>query len=100
MQLFDNDRHSESLHCRYCNKYQSTVLISGLCIYLKSRCITRLDHHCFYVNNCIGANNYKLYLTTMLFTFLWSGGIVVGVLNEIIVNGLALAFGSEKETNL
>ena len=32
----------ESLHCRYCDK-----------------CVLRLDHHCFYLNTCIGKRNYR-----------------------------------------
>ena len=42
-------------HCRYCRK-----------------CIRKMDHHCFVVNNCIGYYNYKLFLNLLINTFITS----------------------------
>ena len=35
-------RSCKAKHCRKCNK-----------------CVTNFDHHCVYLNNCIGQKNYK-----------------------------------------
>lgn len=36
------DVYLDALHCKYCNK-----------------CVRGLDHHCFYLHNCIGRQNYR-----------------------------------------
>jgi hypothetical protein len=31
-------------------------------------CVSRMDHHCIWVNNCLGRGNYKWFLALLLFT--------------------------------
>jgi len=39
-------------HCNTCN-----------------RCVDHFDHHCPYVNNCIGVTNYDIFIKLLSFVF-------------------------------
>eukprot|EP00924_Labyrinthula_sp_SR-Ha-C_P016001 maker-scaffold_4-snap-gene-16.2-mRNA-1 protein AED:0.02 eAED:0.02 QI:179/0.66/0.75/1/0.66/0.5/4/631/224 len=54
--------HPESKHCRDCNK-----------------CVLGFDHHCHWLNNCIGKHNYTSFCFTLLFGSLHQlGHIILG----------------------
>lgn len=54
------------------------------------RCVYKFDHHCVFINNCVGRNNYKLFLVFLLYS--GSASLIAGIITAvdlILVNGSA-----------
>ena len=49
-------------HCSHCN-----------------RCVLQMDHHCIWINNCIGYNNYRTFILTIVYLVVgcWFGATIL-----------------------
>lgn len=69
----------------------NTVCVSGVC----NRCVQRFDHHCVWVNNCIGAQNTRYFLLYLFSVCTMAGDIAVltgdMLLHAVLRSGLLSA---------
>ncbi|GER57495.1 DHHC-type zinc finger family protein [Striga asiatica] len=75
---------SENNRIRYCRKCNQ--LKPPRCHHCSvcGRCILKMDHHCVWVVNCVGALNYKYFLLFLFYTFLETSVVTLSLLPQFI----------------
>lgn len=63
----ENGELSTLLYCDICGSY---VQVSSRHCRLCGRCSEGFDHHCIWINNCVGSRNYRHFFAMIIFTFL------------------------------
>lgn len=76
---------------RYCQKCESYKPPRAHHCRVCKRCVLRMDHHCIWINNCVGHNNYKAFFLFVLYAVLACSYALV------ILAGYAFDFLSERE---
>ncbi|GAB4861894.1 Probable protein S-acyltransferase 14 [Ancistrocladus abbreviatus] len=80
--------HQNIRFCRKCNQPKPPRCHHcSVC----GRCVLKMDHHCVWVVNCVGALNYKYFLLFLFYTFLETSLVTIALLPQFI------AFFSDEE---
>ncbi|EYC40488.1 hypothetical protein Y032_0610g624 [Ancylostoma ceylanicum] len=78
---FDPRRHSHVIERGFCNICQIHVKEKTKHCRRCNICVEVFDHHCIWLNNCIGKKNYRLFIVLLVsIVFLSSGATVLGFL--------------------
>ncbi|KAL1830236.1 hypothetical protein ACET3Z_008648 [Daucus carota] len=69
-------------YCRKCNQLKPPRCHHcSVC----GRCVLKMDHHCVWVVNCVGALNYKYFLLFLFYTFLETTLVTLSLLPHFLM---------------
>ncbi|GBG65899.1 hypothetical protein CBR_g54190 [Chara braunii] len=73
--------HERVRYCRKCCAYKPPRCHHcSVC----GRCVLKMDHHCIWVANCVGACNYKFFLLFLVYTMLETSFVSIVLLPQSI----------------
>ncbi|XP_073286791.1 probable protein S-acyltransferase 14 [Primulina huaijiensis] len=76
-----NSDNQEVRYCRNCNQLKPPRCHHcSVC----GRCVLKMDHHCVWVVNCVGALNYKYFLLFLFYTFLETTLVTLSLLPDFV----------------
>ena len=77
---YDNILFTKHNKCKTCNldKYYNVIrpARSKHCV-VCNVCVSKFDHHCIWVRQCVGQGNYKYFLQFLAFHGLWTGYLAI-----------------------
>ncbi|CAF0753975.1 unnamed protein product [Rotaria sp. Silwood1] len=88
---FDRRVHEHVITNLYCNICEVHVTANAKHCSSCNKCIYSFDHHCIWLNTCVGGKNYRLFFSMLIL-------IVVGTL-FIFINSLLQFIGSFQDTS-
>jgi hypothetical protein len=88
---FDRHQHAHVITQLYCHVCDVNVTEKAKHCSACNKCIYSFDHHCIWLNTCIGGKNYRLFLSMLSL-------IVIGTL-FIFINSLLQFIGSFQDSS-
>ncbi|CAF3852274.1 unnamed protein product [Rotaria sp. Silwood2] len=88
---FDRHMHQHVITNLYCNICEVHVTTNAKHCSSCNKCIYSFDHHCIWLNTCVGGKNYRLFFSMLIL-------VVVGTL-FVFINSLLQFIGTFQDTS-
>ncbi|CAK9159812.1 unnamed protein product [Ilex paraguariensis] len=66
-EVSDQEHNKSGIHMRRCDKCSSYKPPRAHHCRVCRTCVLRMDHHCLWINNCVGHRNYKTFFILVLY---------------------------------